>query len=63
VADRQEGRWKPFLHHTSKNKPYRGCAIALDAPTKLPRVLAVSEMQPILDACTRPPDRFFFPSP
>ena len=52
--------WKPFLHHVSKSEPYRGRAIALKAPTKLPRVLAVEEMQAILDACTRLRDRFFF---
>jgi integrase/recombinase XerD len=54
------GGWKPFLHHVAKNAPYRGRAIALKAPKKLPRVLAVSEMQAILDACTRLRDRFFF---
>jgi integrase/recombinase XerD len=54
------GGWKPFLHHVAKNAPFRGRAIALKAPKKLPRVLAVSEMQAILDACTRLRDRFFF---
>ena len=54
------GGWKPFLHHVNKGKPYRGRAIALKAPKKLPRVLAVAEMQAILDACTRLRDRFFF---
>jgi site-specific recombinase XerD len=54
------GGWKPFLHHIGKNEPYRGRAIALKAPKKLPRVLAAAEMQAILDACTRLRDRFFF---
>ena len=54
------GGWKPFLHHVSKGKPYRGRVISLKAPVKLPRVLAVAEMQAILDACTRLRDRFFF---
>jgi integrase len=54
------GGWKPFLHHVSKGSPYRGRAIALKAPKKLPRVLAVTEVQAILDACTRLRDRFFF---
>jgi site-specific recombinase XerD len=54
------GGWKPFLHHVSKSEPYRGRAIALKAPKKLPRVLAAGEMQAILDACTRLRDRFFF---
>jgi site-specific recombinase XerD len=54
------GGWKPFLHHVSKGKDYRGRVIALKAPKKLPRVLTVGEMQAILDACTRLRDRFFF---
>jgi integrase len=52
--------WKPFLHHVSKGKPYRGRAISLRVPKKLPRILTVAEMQAILDACTRLRDRFFF---
>ena len=54
------GGWKPFLHHVSKGEPYRGRAIALKAPKKLPRILTAAEMQAILDACTRLRDRFFF---
>jgi integrase/recombinase XerD len=54
------GGWKPFLHHISKGRPYRGWAISLKAPKKLPRVLTVAETQAILDACTRLRDRFFF---
>src|SRR6266852_1259844 len=54
------GGWKPFLHHVSKGKPYRGRAIALKVPQKLPRILTVAEVQAILDACTRLRDRFFF---
>ena len=54
------GGWKPFLHHVSKGEPYRGRAISLKAPRKLPRILTVAEMQAILDACTRLRDRFFF---
>ncbi len=54
------GGWKPFLHHVSKGKPYRGRAITLKVPKKLPRVLTVAEMQAILDACGRLRDRFFF---
>jgi integrase/recombinase XerD len=54
------GGWKPFLHHVSKGKPYRGRAIWLKAPAKLPRILTVAEVQAILDACTRLRDRFFF---
>jgi len=54
------GGWKPFLHHISKGKPYRGRAVTLKADKKLPRILTVAEMQAILDACTRLRDRFFF---
>ena len=54
------GGWKPFLHHVSKGKPYRGRAISLKAPAKLPRILTATETQAILDACTRLRDRFFF---
>jgi len=54
------GGWKPFLHHVSKGKPYRGRAITLKTDKKLPRILTVPEMQAILDACTRLRDRFFF---
>ncbi|WP_112278877.1 tyrosine-type recombinase/integrase [Prauserella muralis] len=54
------GGWKPFLHHVSKGKPYRGRAISLKVPKKLPRVLTAVEMQAILDACTRLRDRLFF---
>ena len=52
------GGWKPFLHHVSKGKPYRGRAISLKVAKRLPRILTVTEMQAILDACTRLRDRF-----
>ena len=54
------GGWKPFLHHVTKGEPYRGRAIALKVPGKLPRILTVAEVQAVLDACTRLRDRFFF---
>ena len=54
------GGWKPFLHHVSKGKPYRGRAITLKAPKKLPQILTAAETQAVLDACTRLRDRFFF---
>jgi integrase/recombinase XerD len=54
------GGWKPFLQHVSKGKPYRGRAIALRVPKKLPWVLSVAEAQAILDACPRLRDRFLF---
>jgi integrase/recombinase XerD len=52
------GGWKPFLHHISKGLPQQRRAIALKVPKKLPRVLTVTEMQAILDSCTRLRDRF-----
>ncbi len=48
------------MHHIGKGKPYRGRAISLKAPQKLPRILTAAEAQAILDACTRLRDRFFF---
>ncbi len=54
------GGRKPFLHHVSKGEPYRGRVISLKASKKLPRILAASETQAALDACTRLRDRFFF---
>ena len=54
------GGWKPFLHHASRGKPYRGRVISLKAPKKLPRILTAAEVQAILDACTRLRDRLFF---
>ena len=43
----------------TKGEPYRGRAIALKVPGKLPRILTVAEVQAVLDACTRLRDRFF----
>jgi site-specific recombinase XerD len=60
LPGRRRGGWKPFLHHVSKGKPQARRAIILKAPSKLPRVLTVEEVQAILDACTRLRDRFLF---
>jgi integrase/recombinase XerD len=57
---RRGSGWKPFLHHITKGQPHAGRAIALKAPRKLPRVLTVTEVQAILDACQRLRDRFLF---
>src|SRR5215469_12389003 len=54
------GGWKPFLHHVSKGRPYRGRAISLKVTKELPRILAAAETQAVLDACVRLRDRFFF---
>jgi len=56
----RRGGWKAFLHHVSKDKPQARRTIALKAPSKLPRVLTVGEMQVILDACEHLRDRFLF---
>lgn len=52
------GGWKPFLHHVSRGKPQPRRVITVKAPKKLPRILTVTEMQSILDACYRLRDRF-----
>jgi len=57
---RARGGWKPFLHHISKDKPRPGRAITLRDQRKLPRVLTVSQMQAILDACEHLRDRLLF---
>jgi len=57
-APGRRGGWKPFLHHVAKGKPQRRRAVALKAPSKLPRVLTVGEVQAILDACDHLRDRF-----
>jgi integrase/recombinase XerD len=56
----RRGGWKPFLHHISKDKPQPRRTITVKAPRKLPRILTVTEMQAILDACDRLRDRFLF---
>jgi integrase/recombinase XerD len=56
----RRGGWKPFLHHTSKGKLQPGRAIAAKASKKPPRILTVTEMQSIVDACDRLRDRFLF---
>ena len=56
----RRGGWKAFLHHVSKGMPQQRRTIALKAPTKLPRVLTVAEIQAILDACERLRDRFLW---
>jgi site-specific recombinase XerD len=56
----RRGAWKPFLHHISKGKPQPRRTITVQAPKKLPRVLTVSEMQAIMDACDRLRDRFLW---
>lgn len=59
-AGRRGGGWKPFLHHISKRAPVARRTIALKVPKKLPRVLTVTEVQAILDACEHLRDRLLF---
>jgi site-specific recombinase XerD len=59
LPGRRQG-WKPFLHHISKDKPQARRLVTLTAPKKLPRVLTVTEVQAILDACEHLRDRFLF---
>ncbi|WP_190814034.1 site-specific integrase [Saccharopolyspora pogona] len=56
----RRGGWKPFLHHISKDKPQPSRMITVKAPKKLPRILTVTEMQSIVDACDRLRDRFLW---
>jgi site-specific recombinase XerD len=52
--------YKPFLHHVSKGKPRRRRTIKLAASAPRPQVLAVTEVQAILDACEHLRDRLLF---
>ncbi|WP_427130518.1 tyrosine-type recombinase/integrase [Pseudarthrobacter sp. S9] len=52
--------YKPFLHHVTKNKPERRRTIKLKTGRPRPKVLAVKEVQAILDACDHLRDRLLF---
>ena len=52
--------YKPFLHHVAKSKPQRRRTIKLKAARPRPQVLAVAEVQSILDACQHLRDRLLF---
>jgi integrase/recombinase XerD len=52
--------FKPFLHHVTKNKPDRRRVIKLRASPPRPKVLAVKQVQAILDACEHLRDRLLF---
>jgi site-specific recombinase XerD len=56
----RRGGWKPLLHHISKGSPQRRRVFAVKAAKKLPRVLTVTEVQSVLDACEHLRDRFLF---
>ena len=52
--------YKPFLHHVTKNKPERRRAIKLKTSRPRPKVLTVTQVQAILDACDHLRDRLLF---
>jgi integrase/recombinase XerD len=52
--------WKPFLYHLSGGEPERRRTIKLQAPRRHPTILTATQVQAILDACTRLRDRFLF---
>ena len=52
--------YKPFLHHATKNQPERRRALGLKTSPPRPRVLTVSQVQAILDACQHLRDRLLF---
>jgi site-specific recombinase XerD len=49
--------FRPFLHHVAGRSPQPRLAVKVKAPRPLPRVLAVTEAQAILDACGHLRDR------
>jgi len=59
VRARRTG-WKPFLYHLAGGQPERRRTINLRAPHKHPTVMTVTQVQAILDSCTRLRDRFLF---
>jgi site-specific recombinase XerD len=52
--------YKPFLHHVTKSAPQRRRTIKLKASRPRPKVLTVTEVQTILDACDHLRDRLLF---
>jgi integrase/recombinase XerD len=52
--------YKPFLRHVTKNKPQRRRAIKLKTSRPRPKVLTVTQVQTILDACDHLRDRLLF---
>ncbi|MGH2720412.1 MAG: hypothetical protein ACRDJO_02255 [Actinomycetota bacterium] len=51
-------RYKPFLHHISKERPARILMLRIKAARAIPDTLTPPEVQPILDPCDRLRDRF-----
>ncbi|MZG15936.1 tyrosine-type recombinase/integrase [Streptomyces sp. SID5914] len=52
--------WRPFLHHLAGGQPERRRTIKLKAPRSHPTVMTASQVQSVLDACTRLRDRLLF---
>ncbi|MER6076170.1 tyrosine-type recombinase/integrase [Streptomyces sp. NPDC001817] len=52
--------WKPFLYHLAGGQPERRRTIKLKTFRTHPTLLSVTQVQMILDACTRLRDRFLF---
>jgi integrase/recombinase XerD len=50
--------YKPFLHHISRTQSLRHAVVRVKAIKRLPRVFSPSEVQSLLDSCTRLRDRF-----
>jgi integrase/recombinase XerD len=49
--------FRPFLHHVTGRSPQPRLAVKVKAPRQLPRVLTVTEVQAVLDACGHLRDR------
>ena len=49
--------YKPFLHHISRTQSLRHAVLRVRAVKRLPRVFSPSDVQSLLDACTRQRDR------
>src|SRR6266581_6117182 len=52
-ARQRRAGWKPFLYHLSGGEPERRRTIKLRSVRKQPTILTASQVQAILDACTR----------
>jgi integrase/recombinase XerD len=52
--------YKPFLHHVTKNNPQRRRVAKLKASRPRPKVLTVTQVQAIRDACDHLRDRLLF---
>src|SRR5439155_25539245 len=52
--------YKPFLHHVTKNRPERRRALVLETSPPRPKVLTVTQVHAILNACEHPRCRLLF---